>query len=1057
MSAIPGCASSPGLSSVDSVSTIWSTHSVNPSLSSNAEFQSVDRHCFSPCQKPEASSVNSYHSSVLTTRNPWSEKLAGIHEAVFNGVGHANSSTHVGFHGEVIGFRSCAAPGGICHAFQGTRTFDELDLPFTTVRVTCATAGCNYGGPLHQACLQRWNSCCELKCLLSINTQRLSAASTSVSDDQQHMLTAVRDENNSSAATIEELFSLYQCPRCGQCSLFRTSSEGRPFPIDEDPHASMLNVIQYVNRQLNANPTAARALSSHALPTQSTQAFTLGNIEGSCVTNAGVPGFPNFAADSASLQASLLEERQAGWQQAWKTCPPTIARHSQKVAMMRQCSDVIIQSHRACTSGVAVIRSLLRSDVRDSNPDTTKGQTWSPVLSPLLWTHQNNSTRTGGGLSKPELRQPDKHSSPGRCNINESRRDKQTIVFHMWPRKCDAGMSLPTNRVETGGFLELVTTGNMWFKVLTIAHHKYGLIDFTMISPFLIKMVYSHGAHASSFCESQISGPVSGMVDSGLSSVAHSIDSSRRSSDNTCNYDTSVDMGHDDGCWSAPPAGPRPVRGAGHSMSVSGLKTDNYFTFEPLSPLQSESPTSAVCGSNETKGPSEVKPVFSSPRHQNKQHIEIEKIVNESLPTSGTTGSLSVGRKHNPVSGGGLRGLSFWPSEKYREAPNDPSDRRKVVNRKGNIFQPRMSFNVFEKLPAYKRNPYFIHMDDDSCTGNEDTRAFLLAQLTNHRVSEVCCIICHQALVIYDHFPVIDGLFFISPICHRAGRASGLRVSWHTNGIAPTFYQNTVVGANCDPEQLIKNEQAQKLLSSSKSVIPPPGCLGPRQQLSVSHLSDQAATGASSYRNHAHPPRQERYLHAVCMGCMHNSITEQEAGGTRAHCRNCNRPWSGPNVCSRWDKLADSTARWPMWHEFIRSHLLVGGLYTYDVFAAFLCCSKQLTCNACESRLDVRENLSQGSCSIGEKLTTTATQASSSSSLQRIEDRTPQDPSFNAQTTAETMSATFDNLDDHPTSFPLPFFSQYSQLITCLFCAKVDYHFVKPFEKRFRTQRCSSN
>ncbi|GAA49164.1 headcase protein [Clonorchis sinensis] len=911
-------------------------------------------------------------------------------------------------------------------------------------------------------------------------------ASTSLNDDQQHMLAAVRDENISSAATIEELFSLYQCPRCGQCSLFRTSSDDisayklhctvfsdalfvfehsdvrclealrtyidgtlksytqftsytgvcmtvqreilhadglsnssvaeharnqpnvrlattsrccgnnavasrlieyyvestfdgkamkyhcddrnrrevltcRPFSIDEDPHASMLNVIQYVNQQLNASPTAARALSTHTLPTQ---AFTLGNLEGSCITNAGVSGFPNFAADSASLQAALLEERQAGWQQAWKTCPPTIARHSQKVVMMR-----------------------LRQ------PDSI-----SALAIPLSYMAV--------------------HSSPSRCNITSSRRDKQRLCF-------TSGMG--------NGIQECVcrpTESEMWLKVVTIAHHMYDFIEFTMISPFLIKMVYSHGAHASSFCESQTSGLVSGMVDSGLSSVAHSIDSSRRSSENTCNYDTSVDMGHDDGCWSAPPAGPRPVRGAGHSMSLSGLKTDNYFTFEPLSPLQSESPASAVCGSNETSS-SESKPVFSSPRHQNKQQMEIEKITNESPPTSGTTGSLSAGRKHNPVFGGGLRGLSFWPSEKCREAPNDPSDRRKVVNRKGNIFQPRMSFNIFEKLPPYKRNPYFIHMDDDSCTGNEDTRAFLLAQLTNHRVSEVCCIICHQALVIYDHFPVIDGLFFISPICHRAGKASGLRVSWHTNGIAPTFYQNTVVGANCDPEQLVKNEQAQKLLSSSKSVIPPPGCLGPRQQLSVSHLSDQAATGTSSYRNHAHPPRQERYLHAVCMGCMHNSITEQEAGGTRAHCRNCNRPWSG-------------------------SHLLVGGLYTYDVFAAFLCCSKQLTCNACESRLDVRENLSQGS-SIGAKLTTTATQASSSSSLQRIEDRTPQDPSFNAQTTVETMSATFDNPDDHLTSFPLPFFSQYSQLITCLFCAKVDYHFVKPFEKRFRTQRCPSN
>ncbi|KAA3676715.1 uncharacterized protein DEA37_0011811 [Paragonimus westermani] len=247
-----------------------------------------------------------------------------------------------------------------------------------------------------------------------------------------------------------------------------------------------------------------------------------------------------------------------------------------------------------------------------------------------------------------------------------------------------------------------------------------------------------------------------------------------------------------------------------------------------------------------------------------------------------------MGRRHSSVSSNG-RNWSFWPTDscKSKVAGSLESDRRKVVNRKGNIFQPRLDFKVFEKLPAHKRNAYFVHMDDDSCTGNEDTRAFLLAQLTNHRVSEVNCLACHQLLTVYDHFPVIDGIFFISPICHRSAKVMGLRITWHTNAVAPIPSQAEMPGANVDPGQWASNEQGQRLLGASTPVVPPPGCLGPRQQVNIGHLSDQ--NGVPS-RQHGHSARQDRYLHALCMDCVDD--TDSSDGG-RIRCRTCGRPWSG--------------------------------------------------------------------------------------------------------------------------------------------------------------------
>jgi hypothetical protein len=57
------------------------------------------------------------------------------------------------------------------------------------------------------------------------------------------------------------------------------------------------------------------------------------------------------------------------------------------------------------------------------------------------------------------------------------------------------------------------------------------------------------------------------------------------------------------------------------------------------------------------------------------------------------------------------------------------------------------------------------------------------------------------------------------------------------------------------------------------------------------------------------------YLSAVCMGCL-------EGWTTRIYCRNCLQPWDG-------------------------SQLILGTMYSYDIFAAIPCCPERLKCTSC--------------------------------------------------------------------------------------------------------------
>ncbi len=81
----------------------------------------------------------------------------------------------------------------------------------------------------------------------------------------------------------------------------------------------------------------------------------------------------------------------------------------------------------------------------------------------------------------------------------------------------------------------------------------------------------------------------------------------------------------------------------------------------------------------------------------------------------------------------------------------------------GNIFKRRTDFSAFNILPRHQQNPYHIKMEDEGPHGNDETRCFVLSNLSTHQVTTVKCVCCLMDMPVYDRYPLIDGTFFLSP------------------------------------------------------------------------------------------------------------------------------------------------------------------------------------------------------------------------------------------------------------------------------------------------------
>lgn len=201
----------------------------------------------------------------------------------------------------------------------------------------------------------------------------------------------------------------------------------------------------------------------------------------------------------------------------------------------------------------------------------------------------------------------------------------------------------------------------------------------------------------------------------------------------------------------------------------------------------------------------------------------------------------------------------------------------------GNIFKRRTDFASFSILPRHQQNPYHIKMEDEGPHGNDETRCFVLSNLSTHQVTHVRCVCCALEMTVYDRYPLIDGSFFLSPQRYN----SYLQV-----------------------------------------------------------LSDHKLL----------------YLNAICMRCLEGSRSD-------LRCIACRKRWDG-------------------------SALILGTMYSYDIFAAVPCCAFRTACKNC---------------------------------------RRP--------------------IIDPGTTFN--FYSEYSRPIQCPHCRAQDYHFVKPIDETFQLKTSS--
>ncbi|VDO26650.1 unnamed protein product [Haemonchus placei] len=85
----------------------------------------------------------------------------------------------------------------------------------------------------------------------------------------------------------------------------------------------------------------------------------------------------------------------------------------------------------------------------------------------------------------------------------------------------------------------------------------------------------------------------------------------------------------------------------------------------------------------------------------------------------------------------------------------------------GSVFARRENFdNLLSIIPMSKFNGIHIKMEDDCPQGGDDVRLCLLKTLGAHNQRVVPCVGCHRDMIVYDRYPLVDGVFFLSPVCH---------------------------------------------------------------------------------------------------------------------------------------------------------------------------------------------------------------------------------------------------------------------------------------------------
>lgn len=300
-----------------------------------------------------------------------------------------------------------------------------------------------------------------------------------------------------------------------------------------------------------------------------------------------------------------------------------------------------------------------------------------------------------------------------------------------------------------------------------------------------------------------------------------------------------------------------------------------------------------------------------------------------------------------------------------------------IQNAPGSIFVRRLSYKAFDQLPKHKINSYHIKMEDDGSHGNDEVRWFILSNLSASKVNKTTCIFCKQKLTIYDRYPLIEGTFFLSPTKHDPS-AVALKTPIHGSATAAA-----AAVANLNSNQSLRtNNQISHDNNNCTNHINHESLIFSSQKFHKDRLHEIQ-----------HSPIQ--YINSVCMSCLEG--------------------WSGLIVCKFCSK------RWE------GSHLILGSVYMFDIFASQPCCQARVTCNNCFLPLHFASDATNNNSNI--KTGVRNRSYSYASPTGRFAYQQSQQKSSKLQV--------------------FNYFSHYSQRFRCGTCGSVDNHFVKPASSIF--------
>ncbi|KAK6170435.1 hypothetical protein SNE40_018832 [Patella caerulea] len=136
------------------------------------------------------------------------------------------------------------------------------------------------------------------------------------------------------------------------------------------------------------------------------------------------------------------------------------------------------------------------------------------------------------------------------------------------------------------------------------------------------------------------------------------------------------------------------------------------------------------------------------------------RLRTDSVSSTGSSPPNSASSGSPPMSSSPVNANIFL---KGRRLDNGLVAEQASVASSGNIFRRRQDLSAFSMLPKFKQNPYYIKMEDEGPHGNDDTRSFVLSNLSSHKMTSLKCVLCKDTLPVFDRYPLIDGTLFLSP------------------------------------------------------------------------------------------------------------------------------------------------------------------------------------------------------------------------------------------------------------------------------------------------------